>query len=182
MCRLIGVGPQGWAIMVIARPERMVAARRAIAVRHVVRHPRVFQPIKHSEITSVPQLGFAVALQQFPIAFGCELFVNPGWYSPRQCAALLCALDFIPCVSKDSHLQISRPAAQQFIPGDGLRPRLNSGDRCGTWRWLRVGASFHCLANGCGSADDGAAGGPQVVTRYRRVKVLHKTAHRCHTS
>ena len=34
--------------MVIARPERMVAARRAIAVRHVVRHPRVFQPIKHA--------------------------------------------------------------------------------------------------------------------------------------
>ncbi len=100
-----GVGSQGWAIMVITSPQRMVAARRAVAFRHVVRQPRVFKSIKHCEIASVPQLGFTVALQQFPIAFGCERFVNPGWDSPRQCSALLCSLDFIPCVSKDVHLQ-----------------------------------------------------------------------------
>ena len=76
------VGPQGWAIMVIARPERMVAARRAIAVRHVVRHPRVFQPIKRAKIIPVPQLSFSVAFQQFPVAFSCEWLANPGWYSP----------------------------------------------------------------------------------------------------
>ena len=100
-----GVDPQGWAIMVITSPQRMVAARRAVAFRHVVRQPRVFKSIKHCEIASVPQLGFTVALQQFPIDFGCERFVNPGWDSPRQCSALLCSLDFIPCVSKDVHLQ-----------------------------------------------------------------------------
>ena len=81
-CGMHCVGPQGWAIMVIARPERMVAARRAIAVRHVVRHPRVFQPIKHAKIIPVPQLSFSVAFQQFPVAFSCEWLTNPGWYSP----------------------------------------------------------------------------------------------------
>ena len=78
----MGVGPQRWAIRVIARTERVVATSRAVAVRHVVRHPRVFQPIKHAKIVPVPQLSFSVAFQQFPVAFSCEWLANPGWYSP----------------------------------------------------------------------------------------------------